>query len=106
GRRVRLRLRDRESARRGRPRGVAGARVVYHVGERPPAEASRWTFRRLTSPTDAEAVPAVAVKPGARVWLTASSVHPRGQSGRTSPAVLTHAGFACEVGERRLRRAA
>src|SRR5690606_4670884 len=52
GRRVRLRLRDRESARRGRPRGVAGAMVVYHVGERPPAEASRWTFGRLTSRTD------------------------------------------------------
>ena len=72
GRMTKLRLRDQESPdSRGKPRGVEGATVLYHVGDEPPASPSKWMFGMNTSrPVFDLAIPG-DVPAGSKVWITA-----------------------------------
>lgn len=73
GRVVNLRLRDIENPdRRGKPDGVTGATVLYHVSAAmPPNDPAVWTFLANTSKTRFEAALPSAVPAGSKVWLTA-----------------------------------
>lgn len=69
---IKVRLRDQDSPdRRGKPGGVQGATVLYHVGASAPADPSLWTFATNTSkPLFNVEIPA-SIEAGSRVWLTA-----------------------------------
>ena len=81
GRLLTLKLRCIDSARRGKPAGVAGASLFSYVGTTPPADISLWKFEGSTTRTTfhLEFPPTVAA--GAQVWLTAFWFNPRSQSG-------------------------
>jgi hypothetical protein len=69
---IKVRLRDQENPdRRGKPNGVQGATVLYHVGETAPAEPSQWIFAMNTSRTVFDVDIPASVTAGSKVWLTA-----------------------------------
>jgi hypothetical protein len=82
GRTLKMRLRDKENPdRRGKPVGVAGATVLYFVGENTPADPSQWMFLLNESRTEFFAdVPPVVIA-GSKVWITAFWFNNRKQSG-------------------------
>lgn len=73
GRMISVRLRDQLNPdRRGKPVGVSGATVLYHVGEAlPPNDPTEWTFAMNTSTTTFDVEIPAGVAPGSKVWLTA-----------------------------------
>lgn len=72
GRQIRLRLHDEEHPeRRGKPPGVEGAVVLYHVGDAAPADPMEWRFGRLVSKPEFEITMPYMVEAGSLVWLTA-----------------------------------
>lgn len=82
GRTMEIRLRDKVNPdRRGKPVGVAGATVLYFVGENTPADPSQWMFLLNESRTKFYADIPPVVPPGARVWINAFWFNNRKQSG-------------------------
>lgn len=81
GRTLKIRLREANSDRRGKPAGVDGATLFSFVGAEPPADIALWKFEGSTTRTsfDVEFPPTVAA--GSQVWLTAFWFNPRSQSG-------------------------
>jgi len=73
GRTLKIRLRDQENPdKRGKPDGVAGATVLYHVSQAaPPNDPAVWTFLENTSKTALDVQIPASVPVGSRVWLTA-----------------------------------
>lgn len=82
GRTIQIRLRDQENPhRRGKPDGVQGATVLYHVSEEtPPNDPAVWTFLGNTSQTLLDVEIPQAVAAGSKVWLTAFWFNARKQS--------------------------
>lgn len=82
GRLFKLRLREVNSERRGRPIGVEGATIMSYVGAQPPADKTLWRFEgsiTRTNKFDLEFPASVAA--GAQVWLCAFWYSPRAESG-------------------------
>jgi hypothetical protein len=83
---IKVRLRDQDApSSRGKPQGVQGATVLYHVGEEAPADPSQWIFALNTSKTLMDVQIPASVTAGSKVWLTAFWFNARKQS---SPAAL------------------
>jgi hypothetical protein len=81
---VRVRLRGKDSPRRGKPRGVAGAMVYSFVGSEPPATLDGWTCEGGTTRTTTDITLGArshGIKPGDMVWFTACWFNPRMQRG-------------------------
>lgn len=86
GRVIKVRLRDQDAPdSRGKPDGVSGATVLYHVGEEMPTDPAQWVFAQNTSRTLFDVEIPSSVPAGSRVWLTAFWFNNRKQS---SPAAL------------------
>lgn len=81
GRTIKIRLRSPDSARRGKPEGVAGVTIFSYVGNTPPADISLYRFEGSTSRTTAEVEFSPMVPAGSQVFLTAFYYNPRGESG-------------------------
>lgn len=83
---IRVRLQDQESPdSRGKPDGVQGATVLYHVGETASDDPSQWVFAMNTSRTLFEVEIPNTVEAGSKVWLTAFWFNAKKQS---SPAAV------------------
>jgi hypothetical protein len=71
-RRVTVRLRDPDHPdRRGKPRGMQGATVLYHVGDDAATDPARWNFAMMSSKTVFDVEVPASVPAGSRLWLTA-----------------------------------
>ncbi len=72
GRFIKVRLGDQENATsRAKPAGVDGVTVLYHIGEKPPADPAEWRFARNASTTEFDVNMPASIAAGSRVWLTA-----------------------------------
>jgi hypothetical protein len=91
GRSITVRLRDLENPdRRGKPDGVVGATVLYHVSNTlPPNDPAAWTFAMNTSKTQFEFDVPASVPGGSTVWLTAFWFNNRKQSSNPAPFQFT-----------------
>jgi hypothetical protein len=96
GRRVKMRLRDRDHPdNRGKPAGVRGATVLYCVdnpAEGPPEDVSQWMFAMNTSKPVFEVVIPSCVPAGSGVWLVAFWFNDKMQSGPMSLPRQVHIG--------------
>ncbi len=86
GRVIKVRLRDQDSEdNRGKPDGVQGATVLYHVSEEtPPNDPAVWTFAMNASKTAFDVEIPGTVAAGAKVWLTAFWFNARKDSSAAS----------------------
>jgi hypothetical protein len=90
GRTVRVRLIDLEAAVIGaKPKGVAGAVVMYHVGAQPPTDPTDWRFERNTTTARFDLTFRGEIPAGETVWLTAYWYNPRRETGPSCEAVNT-----------------
>lgn len=81
GRTIKVRLRDQENPdTRGKPDGVQGATVIYHVGDTVSADPAEWTFAMNTSKTVFEVDIPGTVPAGSKVWLAAFWFNARKES--------------------------
>jgi hypothetical protein len=80
-----------EASRRGRPRGVRGAVVLFFVGELPPADRADWSWLDMTSKTKLTLNLPRGLAPGTPIWLTAFWENPRSQRGPLATPIYTHA---------------
>ena len=87
---VYVRLLDRTSMRRGRPRDVDGATILAHVGEIPPADLAEWDFKTLTGRATAEVQFENELPVGTKVWLTAHWFNRRLEPGPWCDPVYAH----------------
>lgn len=78
---IKIRLRDADSTRRGRPDGVVGATLFTFVGDQPPADISGWKFEGNVKDTVVELEFAPTVPPGSKVWITGFWRNNRDESG-------------------------
>ncbi len=99
-----LRLEDRDRLGRAKPRGVAGAIVMVHVGDAPPREVKDWTFGFGTTKTRLSVPLPEGLSPGTQVWYVAWWQSPTGQPGPASAPVSTRVGF--DLAPRVAKRAA
>jgi hypothetical protein len=76
-----MKIRDLEGERRGRPTGVQGALVMSFVGETPPADITSWRIEGLTTRTDFEITWSPSIPAFSQVWVTAAWYSPRGMAG-------------------------
>jgi hypothetical protein len=96
GRTLEVRLRDKENSdKRGKPPGVQGATVLYHVGETTPADPSQWMFLLNESRTQFFADVPPVVPAGSKVWITAFWFNNRKQS---SPVAIAASVRVDEIG--------
>lgn len=78
---VKIRLKDAEDPEsRGKPEGVQGATILYHVGPTAPLQPSEWTFLANTSKSTVDADIPATVPANSNVWLTAFWFNARKQS--------------------------
>lgn len=83
---LRVRLRDRSSERRGRPRGVLGSSLFSFIGDLPPADRDDWTVVAPTGRTRFRLL-MPDMPAGASLWLCAQWRNPRGEAGPLCQAV-------------------
>jgi hypothetical protein len=81
GARVKVRLSQLDDNRRGRPAGAAGATIMSFVGENYPTSGRQWTFQSNVTKTTAVVDFPADVAPGTKVWIAASWVSRRLESG-------------------------
>jgi hypothetical protein len=76
---------------RGRPRSAIGAMVFTFVGDdEPPTDLSGWRFHALASSTSIDIAFDAQLAPGTKVWVTASWIGSRKQTGPLASAISTH----------------
>lgn len=92
-RRVRLTLRDGDSLRVGKPRGVMGAMIFSQVGDRPSMRPGDWTFVCNTTRTGCQVALPAGLEPGTKVWFTAAWVDSLLQPGRWSAPAMVYVQF-------------
>ncbi len=81
GRTIKVRLRDQSNPdSRGKPEGVQGATVIYHVGETVPSDPAQWTFAMNVSRTVFDVELPASVAAASKVWLTAFWFNARKES--------------------------
>ena len=85
GRTIKVRLRDQDSLEnRGKPQGVQGATVLYHVGETAATDPAQWTFALNTSKTAFDVDIPGSVEAGSKIWLVAFWFNARKESSPAS----------------------
>lgn len=93
GRTARLRLRDVQNPdRRGKPDGVSGATIFYHVGETAPVIPNEWALLMQTTRTLVDVDFPQTIEPGARVWLTAYWYNTKAESSTAAEPVSLRVG--------------
>jgi hypothetical protein len=104
GHAVTIQLTDEPTGRFGKPDGVTGASVFYHVGENPPAARGKWSFARQSSRARLTVTIPASVPSGAKVWFTAIWWNRRGESGPHATPVVAYMSYAPSI-QLRLRAA-
>lgn len=98
GRTVRIRLGNPAAATRlAKPAGVLGAAIYFAVGEQEPTSPDEWTFLRNTTRPATAVTFRPHLRPGTKVWLTASWLDARLRPGPCAPPRDTHLGYAASV---------
>ena len=93
GRTVAIKLMQVDSESRGKPEGVAGAKVYSYIGQEPaPDDITMWKSEGSTSTTNFEIDFPVTVAAGSKVWLTAAWFSPRQASGPACEPISTYLG--------------
>jgi hypothetical protein len=93
GRTARLRLRDAENPdSRGKPDGVVGFTILYHVGDEPPFVPQEWTLLIQHTRTLVDLEFPVTIQPGVKVWLTAYWYNTKAQTSPAAEAVMLRIG--------------
>jgi hypothetical protein len=90
---VRITLRDPTSPRRGKPAGIAGAKLYSYVGETPPDSLAEWNDEGITGRPRTVITLRRGIVPGAKVWITACWYNPRGQCGPASQPKPLHVAY-------------
>jgi hypothetical protein len=80
----------RDSNRRGKPYGAAGANLYSFVGDDAPTDLLSFQFQKMTTRAKTQLQLPSSVANGAAVWLTACWVSARGQTGPLCQPVCTH----------------
>lgn len=79
---VRVTLRSRNTTRKGKPEGVAGAMLFSYIGDYPPATLDGWRLEgQTTRPQTDMTFSGDEIVPGAKVWVTTYWYNPRGEAG-------------------------
>ena len=79
---VRVILMDKEATtNRGKPAGVAGASIYFHLGDNAPADIVDWQFHGNQTRVDFEITLPGPIAYGQQVWITAAWFNPRAQNG-------------------------
>lgn len=91
GRTIRIRLRDADNPTSlGRPDGVAGANIMYYVGETAPSLSTEWVFGSMAGrPTTTLIIPGT-VPAGSKIWITAFWFNTRKQVGPFATPLYTN----------------
>ena len=88
---VKVRLHDATGERRGKPDGVAGARIYSHIGPTAPVNVVDWKFEgQVTRTAEIPITFASETAPGTIVWFTACWYNPRGETGPGCAPVSTN----------------
>jgi len=91
GNTVHFRLRDSvHRDRRGKPKGVAFARVITWVGEHPPNDFAKWSSGPVVTRMTGSVTLPVTTAPLSRVWVAAQWINAKGQTGQYSTAEWTN----------------
>ncbi|MGI9012857.1 MAG: hypothetical protein ACR2GY_01245 [Phycisphaerales bacterium] len=94
GRTVTLRIRDSaQPDQRAKPEGVAGALIMYYIGENEPLTVDQWILAGNTTKTSFTYEFSEAVVPSTKVWFIAQWFNPRQQTGLPGNPVNTHTEF-------------
>ena len=93
GHQVTVRLESAVSEGRALPPGVYGAQVYTFVGDEPAGDTQVWTNQGLVTRTQFLVQFPPSVPAGAKVWLTAAWVNPRGQTGTACTPVMSGIGY-------------
>lgn len=81
GRSIKVRLRDQLNPNtRGKPDGVQGATIIYHVGDTVPSDPAQWTFAMNVSKTTFDVELPASIAAASKVWLTAFWFNARKES--------------------------
>lgn len=87
---ISIRLQDQENpSRRGKPEGIEGATILYHVGEESPADPAQWSFAKNVSRTICDVTVPASIEAGSRIWLTAFWFNARKESSKAATAEST-----------------
>jgi hypothetical protein len=78
---------------RGLPPGVLGAQVYTFVGDEPASDTQVWVNQGLVTRTNFVIQLADETPAGAKVWITAAWVNPRGQAGVACTPVMSGVGY-------------
>ncbi len=85
GRSIKVQLHDQDHpTRRGKPTGVLGATILYHIGDEVPSNPAQWKFALNISKRAFDVDVPASVDAGSRVWLTAFWFNKRMESSAPS----------------------
>lgn len=91
GKTIKVRLRDQLNPdSRGKPPGVQGATIVYHVGDTVPSDPAEWSFSMNVSKTVFDVELPASIPAASKVWLTAFWFNARKESGPACQPVSTN----------------
>jgi hypothetical protein len=93
GHQITCRLESAVSTGRAMPPGVYGAQIYSFVGPEPASDEQVWVNQGLVTRTQFVVQMAASVPAGAKVWLTAAFVNPRGQTGLACTPVMSGIGY-------------
>lgn len=93
GRQITCRLESAVSEGRALPPGVYGALIYSYVGEEPATDTQVWSNQGVVTRTTFVVQFPTSVPAGAKVWLTAAWINPRGQTGVACTPVLSGLGY-------------
>jgi hypothetical protein len=93
GHQITCRLESATSEGRAMPPGVYGAQVYTFVGDEPASDTQVWVNQGLVTRTTFIIELPASVPAGAKVWVTAAWVNPRGQAGVACTPVMTGVGY-------------
>lgn len=89
GRTVRVKLRDTQSTRRGKPDGVIAAVVISYQGDETPTAASNWRYEGSTGRMVSDVVFPDTLAAGAKVWISAFWLNDRKEAGPAATPLST-----------------
>ncbi|MCC6422985.1 MAG: hypothetical protein IT447_05855 [Phycisphaerales bacterium] len=102
GRTVSIRL-HKQGSGRGKPTGVAGARLFSFVGETAPQDLRDWTFEGTDSRTKFSITLAADIPTGSRVWLTACWFNPMQECGPSCEPINTYVQYGPPTAQSAIR---
>jgi hypothetical protein len=86
---IQVQLSEDGSLRRGRPRGVDGARVYSFIGTAPPTDNDAWVLEGQSTRTLVDLTFAADTAPGTSIFLTACWYNPRGEVSQACQPIQT-----------------